>query len=480
MYYDYYDQQPAYYDDDPEYYQPEPESDDGYDAQFDEDVYDGAGMDCYQDYGEAGSADMLAYADVADAGEIVEFGEYDHHELDGDSRYAPPYNSDSDPSIDEHGGVYDPEDAPLILDLAHATDAEINAVAWAAVFSQGPPADSSPDEWCNAMDAWRLRILAGTDADAGASVEEVVDPLQSPAQSWIAPKLEELYDALQRGEIDSERYEQAHSEWLEDEAEDQRLQAEGWAYDEERGDYWHPVHGWGEAYDPEESLEPLSPLPHLSADVDIVPSDSYTEFVPDEPVCIVLTPPAHTYQKTTKLSSPPRTARFSLPRNMHTSSYPPRPTKHPTHRPRAERSSSVRPPAKNRHRTTRCMRSCPELRREPPPHLHRSTSSPPAAEPVKPPDDPTPRTERAVVVRKADEDTSVPANPVPSTAVLSKSSAAGSKSEAHPSWSTRVPAIAGVATLPIPPDIPSMSASAALSAERRRNAQRRLARKRKS
>ncbi|KAJ6568779.1 hypothetical protein B0H19DRAFT_1349445 [Mycena capillaripes] len=376
------------------------------------------------------------------------------------------------------------------------------------------------------MDAWRLRIVADTDAEAAASAQDIVaTPELSVQTSWIAAKLDELQDALQRGEIDRERYEHEHNEWLEDEAEDQRLQAEGWAYDEEQGDYWHPAHGWGEEYDPEESTDALSALPDSTANADETPpftethsllSDfppvhdlaadidqplpsphitldldepTHADFVVDKPVYIVLLPPAHVNAPPSSLFSPLRsahpkrtTARFARPRTMYTLRDPPHPLKHPTNRPREYRSSSARPAAKNRRRAVRHTHSCPDLQREPPPHL--STSSVPAADPDKPPDTPIAKAIRPAVARDTADDITVPAEPVPPDISPSTppNTLSATKSDARPPRSARAPPIASVhaMALPIPPDIPHTRPSAALSAERRRNAQRRLAKKGKS
>ncbi|KAJ7728783.1 hypothetical protein B0H14DRAFT_2640579 [Mycena olivaceomarginata] len=139
------------------------------------------------------------------------------------------------------------------------TEAEVDAMAWRTVVARGPPVGSSPEAWYDEM-------------DAAASAQDIVTAPESPdppvQASWIAAKLDELQDALQRGEIDRQRYEHERDEWLEDEAEDQ---AEGWAYDEERGNYWHPVHGWGEDYNPEEPANTLSPLLDSSANADEPP-----------------------------------------------------------------------------------------------------------------------------------------------------------------------------------------------------------------
>ncbi|KAJ7874347.1 hypothetical protein B0H14DRAFT_3859835 [Mycena olivaceomarginata] len=232
------------------------------------------------------------------------------------------------------------------------------------------------------MDVWRLRIVADADAEAAASAQDIFATPEPPVQaSWIAAKLDEPKDALQRGEIDREYYEHEHDELLEDEAEDQRLQAEGWAYDEERGDYWHPVHGWGEDHDPEEPANRILPLLDSTANADDPP-----------PFADMLSPPSDfpaAHDLATAIDQPPPLLHIAPDLDELTHAelivdepvyiVPPHPMKHQQ---RKYRSSSAKPAPKNRRSAGRRSCSCPNFRREPTPHL--VTPTPPAPEPDEP------------------------------------------------------------------------------------------------
>ncbi|KAJ7834480.1 hypothetical protein B0H14DRAFT_3462075 [Mycena olivaceomarginata] len=232
------------------------------------------------------------------------------------------------------------------------------------------------------MDVWPLRIVADADAEAAASAQDIFATPEPPVQaSWIAAKLDEPKDALQRGEIDREYYEHEHDELLEDEAEDQRLQAEGWAYDEERGDYWHPVHGWGEDYDPEEPANRLLPLLDSTANADDPP-----------PFADMLSPPSDfpaAHDLATAIDQPPPLLHIAPDLDEPTHAelivdepvyiVPPHPMKHQQ---RKYRSSSAKPAPKNRRSAGRRSCSFPNFRREPTPHL--VTPTPPAPEPGEP------------------------------------------------------------------------------------------------
>ncbi|KAF7368533.1 hypothetical protein MVEN_00176600 [Mycena venus] len=526
----YYDPEPVYYEPEPVYHDPQPvyEDDAFHDVQGDDSTWE---ADVYGDFGDGFTTDIPLYGEEIVEEEFSEEGEVvtdleEHDQWDSD-RYVL-HNSLECCAEEDPAYAVESVDTPLGCDLAHATEAEVDGAAWECVFAQGPPADESPDAWYDTMDAWCLRIAASRDAEAPVSFEEDVDVREPPVHtSWVTAKLAELQDALQHGEIGPEQYAQEHADWLADELEDQRLQAAGYVWDEERADYWHPVHGWGADDDDDEPVDGLPPpsafletpdsalrtnqpsplanelplpsdvpaAPDLAADIEQLYPFPYiapelyepASLEPDvyEPCCSAHAPPAHVKAHPFAFTIPlrsvhrkPAPIRYTMP---HTA-YAPRnrlpPAKHPTLHLRGSRSSSAKPASKNRRSAGRRTRSCPDFQRGPPPHLE-TPPSPAAQEPGEPPDTPMTKAIQAAVARSATTNAPPPVEPVPPE--IPSSSSFGTplslRSGPKPARSSREPPIAIVhaKALPVPPDIPCTHPSAALSAERRRNALRRLA-----
>ncbi|KAJ6566164.1 hypothetical protein B0H19DRAFT_1257434 [Mycena capillaripes] len=64
-----------------------------------------------------------------------------------------------------------------------------------------------------------------------------------PHVPWMADHLEAMQYALQQGHVPEDeraQYAQTLAEWRVDQLADEHVQAEGWIWDEEREDYWHP------------------------------------------------------------------------------------------------------------------------------------------------------------------------------------------------------------------------------------------------
>ncbi|KAF8180790.1 hypothetical protein K438DRAFT_1976606 [Mycena galopus ATCC 62051] len=461
--YDYYDPEPVDYNPEPVYHDTESvnENEAGYSDQGFDDAPEAEG---YEDFGEGFAADIPSY------------GLHDYLE----------YVGDREPS-------YAPEivDTPLHIDLAHATEAEIDAAAWTAVYVHGPPPGESLDTWSDSMDAWRRRIVAGHNPGSSILGDGDVDVLEV---------------------IDRECYEREHDEWLEDEAEDRCLQAEGWAYDEERCDYWHSVHGWGEDYEPEEPSNTLSPLLDSTANADVLPPPSDFSEAPDieqfsplpyiAPELYELTSlepdtyehshlahatPAHVEAHLFAFNTPlrsvhrePAPIRYTMPRRVYKPRDRPPPAKHLTHCQRGYRSSSAKPASKNQRSSRRRTCSCPDFQRDPPPHLE--TPQPPATrDPGEPPDTPMTKVIQAAVARSATASAPPPVEPVLPDIPLSSplGSPSSLRSGAKPARSSRAPPISIVhaTALPVPPDIPRTRPSTSLSPERRHNALHRLSKK---
>ncbi|KAF8197306.1 hypothetical protein K438DRAFT_1967548 [Mycena galopus ATCC 62051] len=485
MYYDYNDCSPDYYEPADQYYDTEPVYENQ--ACYDDQGFDDApGAEGYEDFSDGFAANVPLYDEETveefcdEAAVEAEFKEQDH--WDG-TRYE---LQDSLECGANRERAYTPECVETLLGfgLEHATKVDMDAIAWRAVFAHGPPADSSPDTWYDDMDMWRLRIIADADAETATSAQDLVtmpESLEPPVQaSWIAAKLDELQDTLQRGEIDRECYEREHDEWLEDEAEDRRLQAEGWAYDEERGDYWHSVHGWGEDYDPEESANTLSPVQDSTAnagdpppfvDMLLPPSD-----FPATPDLV-----ADIEQFSLLPISPPNS--MSRPASILTLPSPPA-RAHPQLTSRHILSGILRPhvlcianpiiPCPHSHRSVSAKP------RDAPPHLE--TSQPSAArDPGEPPDTPMTKAIQAAVAHSAIANAPPPVDPVPPDIHLLSSLGTPSsiRSGTKLARSSRAPPISTVhaTALPVPPDIPRTRPSVTLSSERRCNALRRLAKK---
>ncbi|KAJ7160538.1 hypothetical protein C8R43DRAFT_1176771 [Mycena crocata] len=151
---------------------------------------------------------------------------------------------------------------------AEALD-EDDILAWRELWERGPSIGENELAWAEAMDAWRQRIEASAYEDESivkdltpAAVEE--GPICAPSPIYVEPTLdeappmtlEELQAAYDRGEIPEEdRVECARmlGELWACELEDQRLIAAGYVWDDELGEYVHPDGSdSSEEYDAEE------------------------------------------------------------------------------------------------------------------------------------------------------------------------------------------------------------------------------------
>ncbi|KAF7353909.1 hypothetical protein MVEN_01077000 [Mycena venus] len=239
----YYEPEPAYYEPESVYYDTEPISENEVyysDHGFD----DTPATNFYNDFGDGLSAGIPLYGEevVEEFCEEVEAEEdFKEREQWGGTRYElHGYLED----FDDREPPHTPEivDTPHGIDLAHATEAEIDAASWAAVYTQGPPSGESSSAWYDAMDAWHVRIAAGRSQEPLVSGDDDVDVLEAAALSahvpWMAEQLAEMQGALDRGEIpedERELWEQDLAKLWADELEDQRLQALGYVWDEGRG-----------------------------------------------------------------------------------------------------------------------------------------------------------------------------------------------------------------------------------------------------
>ncbi|KAF8209828.1 hypothetical protein K438DRAFT_1960065 [Mycena galopus ATCC 62051] len=307
----YSESEPVYYELESVYYAPQPVSEDN--TLHDDQDYDGMWeADMHKDFDDRFAADIPSYnkkitEGFSEEGEVaVDLEEQD--QWDGDQyvlRNSLEYGAEEGPTRDGWSGLGE-------------------------CFVQAPPEDESPEVWYDVMDAWHACIVANHDVEVSGYSEEDVD-MQSPPvhASWVTAKLAELQYALRQEEIGPEQYVQEHADWLADELEDQRLQATGYVWDEERADYRHPV-GYRPTPPPSDSLETpdieqFSPLPYIVPELyepaNLEP-DTY------EPSRMAQAPPtqveAHPFAFTVPLHSvhrKPVPIRYNMPRTVYT---PPR------------------------------------------------------------------------------------------------------------------------------------------------------------
>ncbi|KAJ7218412.1 hypothetical protein GGX14DRAFT_436956, partial [Mycena pura] len=187
---------------------------------------------------------------------------FGHGEQSDDERYVLPHYTEYE--VDD-GPVHAAENV-VPFDLDTATEAEIDASAWRSHYARGPPPDVSPESWFDDMETWRVSIDASLRAEAAAvPVDDVhaltrVPEVDEPGVydlPWVADMLVHLQEVHARGELPDNEYALKLEELQADELEEQGLLADGWVWDEERGDYWHPERGWGA--DGADDDEPAAP-----------------------------------------------------------------------------------------------------------------------------------------------------------------------------------------------------------------------------
>ncbi|KAJ7929812.1 hypothetical protein B0H13DRAFT_2310197 [Mycena leptocephala] len=437
----YYDPEPSY-DPEPEYYDPEPPYDDDvsrYDNQDDADV---PTDEIYEDYGHGSDADIPAYHKGGYY--VEEDGDVGAMSMDCD---GPRYEADY---LVQGSDEYLLEDEKSPVEDAFACTAHIeapcafadvlegdgvccpDAVAWADEWVRCPPSGECSATWESAMHAWRERIVADAAPESPTQLMDAESPAP-PHAPWMADHLDAMQYALQQGHVpDDERVQNAQTlaELCADQLADECAQATGWVWDEERGDYWHPDHGYtaddpelaDDEVDLEGQLESVIPPDDEPADFtgaptpDVAATPASTDFVeyPSYPVDL---PAAYdveanfledAFHQTIDILSmrsipspsgfkqsardlayerikrwgvkcafadapppcarPPPTAR-KRPIRMRA---PPSTSSGPTvcSRPRVvQRSTSARSKGKTRHAPPRRTRSCPDFKHETPPHL---------------------------------------------------------------------------------------------------------------
>ncbi|KAF8180767.1 hypothetical protein K438DRAFT_1768307 [Mycena galopus ATCC 62051] len=480
LYYDdpepYVDDLEPYYDDPEPYADPEPHYD-GLESSYADVAYEDP--EPYADNLEPYCDDPEPYADpephhndleLSHADTTYEDGPGDDGVVefyDGDpedeaawdvDRYAPTQPLDYGGEEEE---VYPLGDEVELPGAAWHTDDDLDphavdygeSTAWGHAWIDGPSPGECPEVWEVSMAQWRDHILATHDVTAGKVQGSETDngvPALEADSVWMAPELVQLQAALQRGDVpmaEQEQLEHTLAELWADELEHQRAVAAGYTWDEERGDYWHPIHG----YTADEEEEEPSTCP-----------DEYEviEGLPPPILCEVIVPVVAQVRPASTDTPPPMWQRIL----SISTSLPRRPRSPHRHRTAVPRLSKSRPhkraesaPTKRKARciASRRASSYPDPQRDRPPHL-------PALDP------------------------SVPFN------------------ISHPpSQSLPCPKVIVVPRQPGPPDIPSRQTSAVLSvdpefsatpsdpiptsstlllapsAQRRRNALRRLAKKRK-
>ncbi|KAJ7252851.1 hypothetical protein C8J57DRAFT_1349539 [Mycena rebaudengoi] len=434
---------------------------------------------------------MLSYSDsVASTtcdtheGQREELGGYEEGEWEEDNRYAPPYNSDSDPTIGEGEVAYEPEDfGELLTDAPYASYAaettvqiaegdelspdDEEAAAWAAAWVQGPLVGENELAWADAMDDWRQQIEAARTMD----LEEYQEPLCNEANPqdvgdldepplsahWMLSELEQLQASYDGGEVpenEREEYARVLADLWACELEDQRVRAEGYVWNEELGEYLYP-HDTDPPFDEEVIVHPLSTREDIDVDAQEHLADVSRTFWDMLPTTRAQTTYAH----------PPKTLSAKKGGMAYRS------------------SSAVRP-----FKTTNSNRRASWKRqRDSPPHLPASRTSAP-----KRPTLPDPKTAASVTAQPVN----VPSNtddktlsddghlPDASTKgappALPGAGAASPLSQCHPTVDTVV-----LPRLPKPPNICSLHAGPvdlqdlAGMVQRRRNALRRISKKEK-
>ncbi|KAJ7788225.1 hypothetical protein B0H14DRAFT_3504471 [Mycena olivaceomarginata] len=136
----------------------------------------------------------------------------------------------------------------LALDAAYAV--------WQGTWATGPALDEDEDAWARAMDSWHKQIEASHGADASEDLVYTSLPdnrLVVGDNLWTSPEREQLQEAFERGGISDEEYVHVLGELWDEQLEikqlDERLHADGYAWDEKCDDYVHLVYGYA-------SLEP--------------------------------------------------------------------------------------------------------------------------------------------------------------------------------------------------------------------------------
>ncbi|KAF8209821.1 hypothetical protein K438DRAFT_1810386 [Mycena galopus ATCC 62051] len=266
------------------------------------------------------------------------------------------------------------EVAPLGAASWHAdNDADPHAVdygestAWGRAWMDGPSPGECPEVWEASMVQWRDHILATHDVAAGEVLGSEADngvPTPEADTVWMAPELAELQAALQRGDIpvaEQEQLEHTLAELWADELEHQRAVSAGYTWDEERGDYWHPLHGY--TADEEEGELPTC---HDESEVaeELPPPSGYSVITPIIAQVSPASPdtPAPMWQRVLSVSP-------SLPRR------PRSPHRHRTAILHLSKSSlhkrAASAPTKRKARRIVGSRasSCPGCQRDRPPHL---------------------------------------------------------------------------------------------------------------
>ncbi|KAJ7201898.1 hypothetical protein GGX14DRAFT_399849 [Mycena pura] len=488
----YYDPEPAYYDPDPTYDDPdpsvyEPEESYAYGAQYDDQPYeDDASGDFCEDYDDGIEADEeLVHEGFP--GEQILGTDFGHEEQSDNERcvlpHYPEYEVDDGPVHAAENVVWQPP-----FDPDTATEAEVDACAWRSHYARGPPPDVSPDDWYDDMEAWRVSIDASLQAEAGTYAHDVcapdtvytpeVEPMPPAHATWVADMLAHLHEAHGRGELPDNEYESKIEALQADELEEQGLLDDGWIWDEERGDYWHPERGWGaDGADDDEPAAPQPPLPdttyaaHFSvhvtppylADFDAAAIPALDSMSPNHQLVYLVAQPAATSPPHFTASARPKPCKLDPPRYcLPRSSYAPRerthPIKHPSQRP-YQRSLSARPTSRNRQRTRRRTRSCPDFKRDLPPHLATPLSAPPTQ------------------LKTADA-ASPPTPPVPPDISTASTAVIPDIGPVHPTAPPELPiAAVNVNRAPVPPDIPPSHSCSSLATQRRQNAMRRIFKK---
>ncbi|KAJ6450085.1 hypothetical protein C8R45DRAFT_1044027 [Mycena sanguinolenta] len=229
----------------------------------------------------------------------------------------------------------------------------------------GPSHGECPDVWEGSMAQWRDHILAAHDAVAGEVQCLEADGALTPEADtvWMAPQLAELQAALQRDDIsvmEREQLKHTLAELWADELEHQRAVAAGYTWDEERGDYWHPLHG----YTADEEEEVLTSRDESEVAEELPPLFASTVIAPVPPANPDT--PAPMWQRILSLSlSLPRRARSP---HRHRTAVPPVLRRLPKSG-RQKRAESAPTKRKARRITARRASSCPIPQRDRPPHL---------------------------------------------------------------------------------------------------------------
>ncbi|KAF8218159.1 hypothetical protein K438DRAFT_1952997 [Mycena galopus ATCC 62051] len=328
---------------------------------------------------------------------VVEFYDGDHEdEAAWDvERYAHTQPLDYGGEEEEHT---DDDLDPHAVDYGEST-------AWGRAWMDRP----SPGECPEVLEVSMAHILDTHDVTAGKVQGSETDhgvPAQEADSVWMAPELVQLQAALQRGDIpmaEQEQLEHTLAELWADELEHQCAVAAGYIWDEERGDYWHPIHSY--TADEEEEL-PTCP-------------DKYEviEELPPPFLCEVIVP---------------------IVGQVHTDTPPPMWQQILSISPSLPRC----PRSPHRHRTVRKARciasrrasSCPDPQRDRPPHLpaldpsvpfnisHPPSQSMPSPKIIVvphqpgPPDIPSPKT--SAVLSIDPEFSTSPSDPIPTSSTL--------------------------------------------------------------